>query len=125
RVRVWAAALALLVWVTAGITEANPVLGLGLVSLAGRSSSGEQPLAAKECEETGATTSDRITLAQSGCCSHHQGVCGCGGDGRTLCFGGSVRPNCHCNPTPPPAPSPPPPAPPPPITSRPSPGPHL
>lgn len=34
-------------------------------------------------------------LAQRGCCSHHQGVCGCSG-GHTQCCDGSQSPTCTC-----------------------------
>ncbi len=32
---------------------------------------------------------------QRGCCSHHQGVCGCSG-GRTQCCDGTQSPSCTC-----------------------------
>jgi hypothetical protein len=32
---------------------------------------------------------------QRGCCSHHQGVCGCSG-GRTQCCDGTASPSCTC-----------------------------
>ena len=35
-------------------------------------------------------------IARSGCCSHHQGVCGCEG-GRQVCCDGSFSPSCTCN----------------------------
>jgi len=31
-----------------------------------------------------------------GCCSHHQGVCGCEG-GRAKCCDGSLSPSCGCD----------------------------
>ena len=34
-------------------------------------------------------------LAQSGCCSHHSGVCGCQ-SGRVTCCDGSYSPSCTC-----------------------------
>ncbi len=34
-------------------------------------------------------------LAQSGCCSWHDGVCGCSG-GRKLCCDGTLSPSCTC-----------------------------
>jgi hypothetical protein len=34
-------------------------------------------------------------LGQRGCCSHHQGVCGCSG-GRTQCCDGTQSPSCTC-----------------------------
>jgi hypothetical protein len=33
--------------------------------------------------------------AKSGCCSHHQGVCGCA-SGRTQCCDGTQSPSCTC-----------------------------
>lgn len=33
---------------------------------------------------------------RQGCCSHHGGVCGCGG-GRAVCCDGSYSPSCGCN----------------------------
>lgn len=35
-------------------------------------------------------------LAQSGCCSHHGGVCGCSSSGRTECCDGTLSPSCGC-----------------------------
>lgn len=34
-------------------------------------------------------------IAESGCCSWHQGVCGCRG-GRVTCCDGSTSPSCTC-----------------------------
>lgn len=34
-------------------------------------------------------------LARRGCCSHHNGVCGCSG-GRTTCCDGTTSPSCTC-----------------------------
>ena len=39
-------------------------------------------------------TSDQ--LSRRGCCSWHDGVCGCSG-GRTQCCDGSQSPSCTCN----------------------------
>jgi hypothetical protein len=38
---------------------------------------------------------DKSLLAQSGCCSHHSGVCGCQ-SGRVTCCDGSYSPSCTC-----------------------------
>lgn len=38
---------------------------------------------------------DRILIAKSGCCSWHQGVCGCSGD-RQRCCDGTLSPTCMC-----------------------------
>jgi hypothetical protein len=35
-------------------------------------------------------------VAKRGCCSHHQGVCGCSG-GRATCCDGTLSPSCGCN----------------------------
>ena len=34
-------------------------------------------------------------VAGRGCCSHHQGVCGCR-NGRTQCCDGTQSPSCRC-----------------------------
>lgn len=34
-------------------------------------------------------------IAQQGCCSYHQGVCGCE-LGRVICCDGNYSPSCHC-----------------------------
>jgi hypothetical protein len=36
------------------------------------------------------------TIARRGCCSHHQGVCGCQYD-RAVCCDGSLSPSCGCD----------------------------
>lgn len=41
-------------------------------------------------------TGDKELIAQRGCCSHHQGVCGCS-NGRDKCCDGSLSPSCTCN----------------------------
>lgn len=38
---------------------------------------------------------DSKQIARSGCCSHHQGVCGCSG-GRNVCCDGTFSPSCTC-----------------------------
>lgn len=43
-----------------------------------------------------ATFSFSNALAQSGCCSWHSGVCGCGTNGRTICCDGTYSPSCTC-----------------------------
>jgi hypothetical protein len=37
----------------------------------------------------------RALLERRGCCSHHGGVCGCGGT-RAQCCDGSLSPSCGC-----------------------------
>lgn len=41
------------------------------------------------------------SLATSGCCSHHDGVCGCSSSGRQTCCDGTLSPSCTCAYTPP------------------------
>lgn len=41
-------------------------------------------------------TGDKELIAQRGCCSHHQGVCGCS-NGRDQCCDGVLSPSCTCN----------------------------
>ena len=48
------------------------------------------------CQGLNANGLEGGLLAQSGCCSHHSGVCGCSG-GRTTCCDGSLSPSCGCN----------------------------
>lgn len=35
-------------------------------------------------------------MEQQGCCSWHNGVCGCSYTGRTLCCDGTTSPSCRC-----------------------------
>jgi hypothetical protein len=35
-------------------------------------------------------------INRSGCCSYHDGVCGCSG-GRTVCCDGTISPSCGCD----------------------------
>ena len=35
-------------------------------------------------------------VARRGCCSHHDGVCGCSG-GRAKCCDGTLSPTCGCD----------------------------
>ena len=35
-------------------------------------------------------------IAKQGCCSHHNGVCGCRRD-RALCCDNTVSPSCSCD----------------------------
>jgi hypothetical protein len=41
-------------------------------------------------------TGNKELIAQRGCCSHHQGVCGCN-NGRDKCCDGTLSPSCTCN----------------------------
>lgn len=54
------------------------------------------------CEVEGAAEQgDTQELAQQGCCSWHDGVCGCS-NGRVKCCDGTLSPSCTCHqPTPP------------------------
>ncbi len=42
------------------------------------------------------STKQETTAERSGCCSHHNGVCGCS-LGRQICCDGSQSPSCTCN----------------------------
>ena len=45
----------------------------------------------------GAYSGTRKTSAEArGCCSHHDGVCGCN-SGRATCCDGSISPSCGCD----------------------------
>ena len=46
-----------------------------------------------KCE--GRTFASAEEAMQSGCCSHHGGVCGCQGD-RKVCCDGKLSPSCKC-----------------------------
>ena len=46
-------------------------------------------------EGNGRTFATAEEAMQSGCCSHHGGVCGCG-DGRKICCDGVASPTCTC-----------------------------
>ena len=35
--------------------------------------------------------------AKSGCCSWHDGVCGCSSGGRVVCCDGTLSPSCTCH----------------------------
>lgn len=49
-----------------------------------------------KCESPVASGTSKEVLAQSGCCSHHGGVCGCS-SGRVTCCDGANSPSCGCN----------------------------
>ena len=36
-------------------------------------------------------------VAQRGCCSWHNGVCGCGSNGRVVCCDNTYSPSCTCH----------------------------
>ena len=44
---------------------------------------------------SGVSASSWEPLEKRGCCSHHQGVCGCDG-GRARCCDGQLSPTCGC-----------------------------
>lgn len=54
------------------------------------------PATGQSCESLKRSGVDGGALAKSGCCSWHQGVCGCSG-GRQVCCDGSLSPSCTCN----------------------------
>jgi hypothetical protein len=59
------------------------------------------PLALEICPEPATASTIPLLIAQSGCCSFHDGVCGCSSTGRTLCCDGTLSPTCTCTPPPP------------------------
>lgn len=50
----------------------------------------QESLAPQSCPEGNA-----IDTAGRGCCSHHNGQCGCAG-GRVTCCDGTTSPSCRC-----------------------------
>ena len=63
----------------------------------------EQP-SISQTDNAGATASTNTPASfkkdlepqRSGCCSHHDGVCGCKDD-RAVCCDGTLSPSCGCN----------------------------
>lgn len=49
-----------------------------------------------KCESLAAAGATKQIMAQSGCCSHHGGVCGCTG-GSVTCCDGAFSPSCGCS----------------------------
>lgn len=49
------------------------------------------------CQTVNSTTGafPNLTIARRGCCSHHNGVCGCKGN-RQECCDGTLSPTCRC-----------------------------
>lgn len=47
------------------------------------------------CERLQKSGAKPDQLAQQGCCSWHQGVCGCSG-GRIICCDNTASPSCRC-----------------------------
>ncbi|MDD3020692.1 MAG: hypothetical protein PHX61_06895 [Alphaproteobacteria bacterium] len=47
-------------------------------------------------ESNQCTNSASEQVAQRGCCSHHNGVCGCLSGGRVQCCDGTLSPSCGC-----------------------------
>ena len=50
----------------------------------------------QSCQALKADGATQEQLAQRGCCSWHQGVCGCS-NGRTTCCDGTTSPSCTCH----------------------------
>lgn len=48
------------------------------------------------CDELRGAGATQEQLAKSGCCSWHQGVCGCT-SGRVVCCDDTFSPSCTCN----------------------------
>lgn len=57
-------------------------------------SQGQALIQKEECQQV--LANDKEQVAQRGCCSWHQGVCGCQ-SGRVVCCDGSYSPSCTCN----------------------------
>lgn len=85
------------------------LVALGLISLAGIT----MAHAGSKCGEKGKKENSQAqfvvamakvlkpiqkgeTSERRGCCSHHQGVCGCAGS-TTQCCDGSLSPSCQCD----------------------------
>jgi hypothetical protein len=49
-----------------------------------------------QCGSLQSSGASKDLLAQSGCCSHHDGVCGCSGT-MVMCCDNSFSPSCRCN----------------------------
>ena len=56
----------------------------------------ESPQASCEDRLTQADQSADERIGKRGCCSHHGGVCGCGGV-RLQCCDGTLSPSCRCD----------------------------
>jgi hypothetical protein len=55
------------------------------------------PTAAAFTVPAGPQSFPEIEEVKRGCCSHHNGVCGCNASaGRQLCCDGSTSPSCGC-----------------------------
>jgi len=54
------------------------------------------PATQQTCDALRQSGTSPEQLAKSGCCSHHQGVCGCS-FGRVQCCDGATSPSCTCN----------------------------
>lgn len=48
------------------------------------------------CLQVNSNVQPQGQVAQRGCCSWHNGVCGCSG-GRATCCDGSYSPSCSCH----------------------------
>lgn len=46
--------------------------------------------------DPGSVVSGKTKVAGQGCCSSHNGECGCNYEGRTTCCDGTVSPSCKC-----------------------------
>ena len=47
------------------------------------------------CQQMRKENATSEQLAQRGCCSWHQGICGCAG-GRIVCCDNTLSPSCRC-----------------------------
>jgi len=54
------------------------------------------PPTPQECQRI-LQTADKAAIERSGCCSAHDGVCGCASNGKLKCCDGATSPTCACN----------------------------
>ena len=72
------------------------LLSIHSASAAEISAEAATPATQVQCESLQSSGASKELLAQSGCCSHHDGVCGCSGT-MVLCCDNSFSPSCRCN----------------------------
>lgn len=64
-----------------------------------QANTGQGDTPAQVCQQAEAVDGkDGVKVAQRGCCSWHNGVCGCSSAGRVICCDGTKSPSCTCNP---------------------------
>lgn len=72
------------------------LVGSALAWASGDDKAETQLVTEQQCQELKDSGALGEVLAQRGCCSWHQGVCGCEG-GRVTCCDGTFSPSCGCN----------------------------